>query len=103
MVRLYYKMRYNEDKGVFEVYDPHHGDVIGVGEQLCYLKVKVNDVWEFHPCIEEDLIHLISNDVVICVFYDPKTSTYESLSEKLVITFNGEEYLKNKITGRFKS
>jgi len=100
MVRLYYKLRYNENTELYELYDPHTNKSIAFGTTLAFLKVKVMDAFEYHPLNEEDLIHLIDRNVIVFVHYNILTETHESEGGKIVIGWNGEEYLKNQIQSR---
>lgn len=101
MIRLYYKLRYNEDDGVYELYDPHSNKVIAMGEGLAYLKVKaMDDTFVYHPINEEDLIQLIDKQVIIHTDYDPKKEIHETLADKIVIGWTGNEYIKSVIQGR---
>jgi hypothetical protein len=100
MVRLYYKLRYNEDTEAYELYDPHTTKSVAFGTTLAFLKVKVMDAFEYHPINEEDLIYLIDRNTIVFAHYDIVTETHENEGGKIVIGWNGEEYLKSLIQGR---
>lgn len=100
MVRLYYKLRYNEYTEVYELYDPHTTKSVAFGTTLAFLKVMVMDTIQYHPINEEDLIYLIDRNTIVYAHYDIKTETHEHEGGKLVIGWNGEEYLKSLIQGR---
>lgn len=104
MVRMYYKLRYNEDLEVYEVYDPHSNKAIASGEQIGYLKVKSDEGthYNYHPLEESDLIELIDKGVIVWGEYDKKTDSFEQISNKVVLGWSGNEYLKSLIVGRFK-
>ena len=100
MVRLYYKLRYNEDAEVFEMYDPHSDKSVAFGETLGLLKVKNNGIWEYFPVLEEDLIQLIDKDVIVFSEYDILNDQFENLGGKIVFGWNGEEYIKGLVQSR---
>lgn len=100
MVRLYYKLRYNEDTEVFEMYDPHNNKSVAHGETLGLLKLKDNDMWEYFPILEEDIIQLIYNDVIVYSEYDVVAESHEIIGGKIVFGWNDEEYLKSVIKTR---
>lgn len=99
---MYYKLRYNEDTEVFEVYDPHTNLPVAKGEELAYLKVNHNDLIEYHPLTEEDLITLIETNTIVYAEYYPKEKTHEFMSHKIAISWSGEDYLKSLIISRYR-
>jgi hypothetical protein len=103
MIRMYFKLRYNEDAEAFEMYDPHTNHVIASGEQLAYLKVKNKDLWEYHPLTEEDLIEIVDKSLIVYAEYNKAKETFEFMSNKIAINWAQEEYLKSVITSRYKS
>jgi len=102
MIRTYYKLRYNEDLEVYQVYDPHSNQAIAQAEEIGYLKVRNNDLWEFHPLNEDDIIELIDKSIIVYAEYDKDTEKHERLSNKIVLGWTGEEYLKSVIASRNK-